>query len=566
MTDDKKYNTEKQFHSALADWAVQPSPGLWDKVEARLDDEGKKRPVIWIWMLGALLFLAGAAAIAWYFYPRNQAPREYFVNNGVPLAQENVAIANSNKNTLSDSAKISLQLQADSINNTTTEQAKPITSQTTVQKSSAIKTTDNSPAINTTHVTTVTHNVSVAPKNNSTTYTSLKNTSIKKDSVTHTTVLNKIQTPVTTVISNKTSKPSATNEPAATKAKSATAKTTTDSINKTKDKQEAVTNTTAKSTSPPVKAPVTKTINTDSITNAQKAITLAKKNDSIQAINKVNANIAAQKKADSLKADSVQIAKKDSVKKDTVKKTTTSTDTTHHAALPSLFSIAIYYSPEIARNDVTSHSTTFNMQNAVPNLRYSFGAKFSLSFGKFELNAGIAYSQLHQTFGLDTVSFSRYISQPLIINTSLGNLSVPAAQLMAGINPAPWVVTVHDHYQYNETVNYINMPINARLNFGAGKFKPYVTAGINLQYAISESAALDVNKDKGVDLNLTYTSLNVNTFNIGFSAGAGLEYNIIKRLSVYVEPNARLNTLPLSGNDKSLNYYLGCQGGIKLGL
>ena len=112
------------------------------------------------------------------------------------------------------------------------------------------------------------------------------------------------------------------------------------------------------------------------------------------------------------------------------------------------------------------------------------------------------------------------------------------------------------------------MPVNARLNFSIGKFTPYVTAGINLQYAVSENAALDVVKDmgKGLDLNLTYSSLNVNTCNIGFSAGGGLEYNIVKRLSVYVEPNARLNTLPLSGNDKSLNYYLGCQGGIKLGL
>ena len=564
MTDDKKYNTEKLFHTALANMEVQPSPDIWDKVEARLDDEGKKRPAIWIWTLGALLFLAGAVAIAWYFYPRNQALREYFVNSGVALAQGNVAISNSTVNTLSDSAKISLQQQADSINNTATGQAKPITSQTIVQKSSATTTPNKSSANNNAHITTVTHNAVVVPKNNSTTYTSLKNAPAKKDSVTHTTAINKTQTPLTTVASNKTIKPVAANEPVITKAKSIATKNNTDTINK--DKQATLSNTTVKSTSPPVKALVTKSINTDSIANAQKAIALAKKNDSIQAANQATSTIAVQKKLDSLKTDSIQIAKKDSAKKDTVKKIANSTDTAHHGALPSLFSIAIYYSPEIARNDVTSHSTTFNMQNAVPNLRYSFGAKFSLSFGKFELNAGIAYSQLHQTFGLDTISFSKNISQPLIINTSLGNLAVPAGPLMAGVSPAPWVVTIHDHYQYNETVNYINMPINVRLNFGIGKFTPYVTAGINLQYAISENAVLDVIKDKGVDLNLTYSSLNVNAFNIGFSAGAGIEYNIVKRLSVYIEPSARLNTLPLSGNDRSHNYYLGCQGGIKLGL
>ncbi|HTA82239.1 MAG TPA: hypothetical protein VK783_04885 [Bacteroidia bacterium] len=563
IEENKHNNTEKLFHNALANMEVQPSPALWDKVEARLDDENRKRPALWIWLVGSLLFITGAVAIGWYFYPRNQALREYFVNSGVALAQGNVAISNNTVNTLSDSAKISLQQQDDSINNTATEQAKPITSQTIVQKSSATSTPNKSSANNNAHITTVTHNALVVPKNTSTTYTSLKNTPVKKDSVTHITAINKTQTPVTTVANNKTIKPVAANEPVIAKPKSIATKNNTDTIYK--DKQATLSNTTVKSTSPPVKALVTKSINTDSIANAQKVVSLAKKNDSIQVANKVIAN-NAQKKADSLKADSAQIAKKDSAKKDTVKKVTTSTDTSHHAALPSLFNIAIYYSPEIARNDVTSHSTTFNMQNAVPNLRYSFGAKFSLSFGKFELNAGIAYSQLHQTFGLDTISFSKNILQPLIINTSLGNLAVPVGPLMAGVSPAPWVVTIHDHYQYNETVNYINMPINARLNFGIGKFTPYVTAGINLQYAISENAVLDVIKDKGVDLNLTYSSLNVNAFNIGFSAGAGIEYNIVKRLSAYVEPNARLNTLPLSGNDKSLNYYFGCQGGIKLGL
>jgi len=564
IEENKHNNTEKLFHNALANMEVQPSPALWDKVEARLDDENRKRPALWIWLVGSLLFITGAVAIGWYFYPRNQAPREYFVNKNVLLAQENVAITNSNATTLSDSAKMSLQQQVDSINNTEAEQAKPITSQTIVQKSSATTTPNKLSVNNTAHITAVTHNTVATPKDNSTTYTSLKNSPVKKDSATHTTAINKTQTQVTNVASNTTIKPSVTNEPETHKSPGAK-NNAGDSINQNNITQS--TTTIHKNTSSLLNAVAEKPLNKDSIAGALLAAIQAKKNDSIKQAKETTANkILQQKKTDSLKSDSIQIAKTDSTKKDSAKKITAAKDSSHHLALPSLLSIAIYYSPEIARNDVTSHSTTFNMQNAVPNLRYSFGVKFGLSFGKFELNAGIAYSQLHQTFGLDTISFSKNISQPLIINTSLGNLAVPVGPLMAGISVAPWLVTVHDHYQYNETVNYINMPINARLNFGIGKFIPYVTAGINLQYAISENAVLDVIKDKGVDLNLTYSSLNVNAFNIGFSAGAGIEYNIVKRLSVYVEPNARLNTLPLSGNDKSLNYYFGCQGGIKLGL
>jgi hypothetical protein len=564
VTENTENRNDKLFHDALAEWEAQPSPAIWDKIEAVLDEEDKRRPAIWWWVMGVLFLIMGSTAV-WYFWPKEEAPRQYSVHGSSlenplkPGIDSSFAINYRQHSSIPDSVKQDLQKQADSINSptaiaaankNTVVQQKPVTRTNTSALTASSTPVHNIPvgvsvSTNTTRPKTITNNSVVV---------TTKSTPIKKDSA-------------STPSHKKTEQPIVASTAKPAQPKSTAQKTTpkTDSI-KNPQQQTATPLVVATNTIPPTNTEVKKTSTKDSVPITQNTNPVIKKNDSVQATTQTTTNKIVQKKTDSLKTDSItKAAKKDST--NTVKTGTQPKDSAHPLIPPHLFSIAIYYAPEIARNDATVNNTMFNIQNTKTNLRYSMGAKFGMSFGnKLELNIGLAYSQFNQSLGPDTVSFSKNITQPFIFNSSLGDMSVPAATMMAGYAPPPWVSRVHYNYQYSQSIQFINIPINARMNFGMGKLKPYATAGINIQYALSTSATLDLLKEAGVTDELTYSNLNVTKLNIGTSIGIGLEYSITKHLSAFIEPDARLNLLSLSGSTKSTNYFAGCQGGIKIGL
>lgn len=565
MTENTENRNDKLFHDALAEWEAQPSPAIWDKVEAVLEEEDKRRPAIWWWVMGVLLLLMGSVS-AWYFWPRQQLPREYFFqgpsteNTLPPTNDSSFAINYRQHSSIPDSVKQDLQKQADSINSSTV--IATINKNTAVPQKLVANTNTSSASLTPVHntpvgITTSTNTTHPKIIPNNSVATNTKSNPLKKDSAS-TPSRKKTEQPIVASIakpvhSESTAQPSKNTRPE------------TDSIKKPQQSQviQAVsTNTTI----PSVNTEPKKTSVKDSVPVTQTANPVTKKNDSAKVTTQTAANKPEQKKVDSLKTDSIaKAAKKDST--NIAKTGTQPKDSVHPLMPPHLFSIAIYYAPEIARNDATVNNTMFNIQNTKTNLRYSIGTKFGLSFGtKFELNIGLAYSQYSQSLGPDTVSFSKNITQPFIFNSSLGDMSVPAATMMAGYAPPPWVSRVHYNYQYSQSIQFINIPINARMNFGIGKLKPYATAGINIQYALSTSATLDLLKEAGVTDVLTYSNLNVTKLNIGTSIGIGLEYSITKHLSVFIEPDARLNLLSLSSSTKSTNYFAGCQGGIKIGL
>ncbi|HSY76109.1 MAG TPA: hypothetical protein VK890_04590, partial [Bacteroidia bacterium] len=122
MTEDNQNKTDKLFHDALADMEAQPSPAIWDKVEAVLDGKDKRRPIAWWWWTGAFILLVGSAA-AWYFWPTQNVPREYFIQglsqdgSLKPSNDSSFATNYRVKNVLPNEVRQELQRQADSINN-----------------------------------------------------------------------------------------------------------------------------------------------------------------------------------------------------------------------------------------------------------------------------------------------------------------------------------------------------------------------------------------------------------------------------------------------------------------
>ncbi len=561
MLEEDKNITDKLFHDTLAEWEAQPSPTIWDKVEAMLDED-KRRPAAWWWVAGLILLLTGVVA-TWYFWPKPIVPKQYSAlkvktQDSLTIIGDSLLEVNHLMfQAMLDSNMKGLQQQVDSINNNTTASSlsktnsiptKPtftINTSPIITKTPAIRTSTLSPTANV--INTTATKKSITPNNTS----ASKIISTGKDST-----ITKSTRPIATETKEpKKAQPAIQNESITTANKEPTQKIA-ESITEKTQTPITLANTNNTNTS------VAKSQPTDSIVPPKPSNSMADKLDSINAIVKK----LQQQKIDSVKNDSIaQKTKKDSA----INKQANATqpkDSTKPAMLPDLFSISIYFAPEIAKNDVTANNSKFNVQNAKPAIKYSAGVKFSINLSsKFEVNIGLSYSEYSQSLSPDTVTFSRSITQPFIFNTSLGDLSVPAATMLQGFYPAPWITQLRMHYQYTETVKFINMPINARVNFGVGKLKTYVTAGVNLQYTAGSNATLTLLKENETD-QLSYTNLSAGKFNIAASIGIGAEYKLVKHLSVFVEPNTRMNMLPISNSNKSLNYFIGCQGGLKLEL
>ena len=67
-------------------------------------------------------------------------------------------------------------------------------------------------------------------------------------------------------------------------------------------------------------------------------------------------------------------------------------------------------------------------------------------------------------------------------------------------------------YQYSQTIQFMNIPINERLNITTGKFKTYVAIGMNVQYALGEKAEVGLIKELETN-GVNYNSLNTTKLN-----------------------------------------------------
>jgi hypothetical protein len=229
------------------------------------------------------------------------------------------------------------------------------------------------------------------------------------------------------------------------------------------------------------------------------------------------------------------------------------------------FSIAGYGSPELYMNRIKSYSGPYDVKSEKTNPRLNTGARFGICFkDKLEVSLGCAYSQISQEFHPETLFFPKTISQPKVFNSSLGDMVVPVSTMLSSFNMLAPVPDFKCEYQYSQTVQFLNVPLTARFNFGKGRFKGYVNTGVNIQYAFSQHGTLELLKENETD-RLDYNSLDVRKINYAVMLGGGLEFRMVKHLSVFLEPNARLNLLPVTNGTtvQSSASYIGAAAGIK---
>jgi hypothetical protein len=189
---------------------------------------------------------------------------------------------------------------------------------------------------------------------------------------------------------------------------------------------------------------------------------------------------AALKKADSLKSVTTTSSllvtpatRKDSLNPvtgtDSLKSTaqaasslphTPKTDSSKPAsASPFLFVLSGYGSPELTMNRVMSNTGVFDVKSEKQNPRVGGGLKFSLCFrDKVVVTLGVAYSQNHQEMSPQLVIISKTQSKPFLFNSTYGDMAVPAATMLSSFNQAAPVPAFHCKYQYNQTVQYIQIP------------------------------------------------------------------------------------------------------------
>lgn len=560
MKDEDKHNEEmdKLFQGAFAQWEPKPEPAAWDKMEARLNRRRRKRVGI---LISSILLLGIVGT--WYFWPNSRLNKENIVNDS--SSANSAKQLNSNiTTTVNSSAVSSVKDSKEPVTNTNT-QVQPSTSHTisAENKSNTPSAKVMSSETNTTSSIQANDNRTVlTKKKKNTNYVVVpKSIAMNSGSSTATGSHKKNKT-----VSEKSN---AVNQNVAGKSE----------INVSETKKDAQQSTTTVTNNPSVVSNSNETdANVADNKNKQSTTTLPATKDTTTSIVITAANKAVMESSD-LKQDKKQAEKNSNtevIKKDSAiqnayavakKDSTVKQNGEQHK-----LSVSIYGSPEIGENNVTSTNAQFNIQDARSTVRISAGAKLNIKLSdNFELNIGLSYSQYNQSNKVDSAWLVKSDSIPYVFATSLGNMSIPDSSMIpSGIIFFQPRSKFGVAYKYTETVSFINMPINAKYTFGNGKLRPYITAGLNLQYVLSEKASLEVIREYSssqiIDQHFTYNSLDVTKFNFGPSAGAGLEYILTDRLDIYLEPNARLNMLHFSSSANSTNYFIGCQAGVRIGL
>ncbi|HXC04015.1 MAG TPA: outer membrane beta-barrel protein, partial [Bacteroidia bacterium] len=230
------------------------------------------------------------------------------------------------------------------------------------------------------------------------------------------------------------------------------------------------------------------------------------------------------------------------------------------------FFVSGYYSPELYRNSIHSNTGVQAVKNEMTNPRGSGGLHFGICFpDKLEVSMGCSLSMTNQELHSQPISFPKNITQPFVFNSSLGDMAVPASTMLSSFSPLAPVTNFRFNYQYSQNVQYVNIPLSIGYHVPRGRFTASVSAGINIQYLLSQHSTLELLKENERDV-LTYDDLDIRKLNYGLCLGLGAEYSIRKRLSVYLSPSCRYNLLSVTNHSavQSSALFLGAEGGVRL--
>jgi hypothetical protein len=568
------------FRQTFGEAEVSPSSDVWTNVEAQLDGKPKRRPGAWLWFgLGLFILLSGLGVT--YHLLSDTSTQPALASNRPAAHALSKSVSPDSSRTAPQSTATATETQPEKTNSTENSSA---------QDKSAVKTEGETPA--STSESTPEKSVarsSVAQKTKTTSVSSDQVDVSSSSAMSHHPTQSKAE-PRTNVTSPKTLA-TELNTPVLTDSKTASNASTAEKIavkpvntpqpvqeiagksslpvSGGSKKEETIGTSSAAQSVPPANVDQHKNEESESASTA-----VAKKPETVPAVNpeKGAENKTTPSTAGTpVKKDSLPLAKKEDSLKPNLSKPPVSTSAASTDSLSKsiyLISISGFGSPELNLGENSPNSSALSGGSEVRNPRVASGLKAGIAFrDKLEISIGCAYSQVNQEFAPQTFYFPRQLNgQPFIFNSSFGDMSVPASTMLSGYSPLapPSITQFRARYQYTQTIQYLNIPIEATLHFGHKRLGFFVSGGLNLQYAFSEKATLELLKENETD-RIDYSSLQVQKLNYALQLGLGVEFKFTKHLGVYLEPNGRYNFLPQSTNTtiKSTNYFVGSAAGLK---
>lgn len=95
--DERRINIDEFFRRQLNDRPETPPPAVWEALEERLDDRGRKKafPVWWFWTIAGILFISASVMIAGNMYKPQVAQQDIAHNMPLPASKQELMPAPS---------------------------------------------------------------------------------------------------------------------------------------------------------------------------------------------------------------------------------------------------------------------------------------------------------------------------------------------------------------------------------------------------------------------------------------------------------------------------------------
>ncbi len=280
-------------------------------------------------------------------------------------------------------------------------------------------------------------------------------------------------------------------------------------------------------------------------------------------------------------------------------------------------SAEVYYSPDYVNNHLkkntdytgTASQDINDYENSEAAFSYSTGVNVFYDLGsKWSIGSGIAYSTFSQTAVYNTISvIADTIYQDVhgrgdpqqgggggshgggshggghggghggsnphrpppgngdnhyVVNTPCGAIDLykePPHQNSGNLQNGD---TLKIKTETSESIQFINVPLMVRYNFGNNKFKYFVSGGGSVNFVRGDQVKVVVND--------SYTETNehdgLKSMNYSLTLGIGVQYNFYRRVNVFLNPTFRYSITPVNQYNPmdAYPYFIGIGAGLSV--
>lgn len=172
----------------------------------------------------------------------------------------------------------------------------------------------------------------------------------------------------------------------------------------------------------------------------------------------------------------------------------------------------------------------------------TYGGEFKAEYNFIKnLSASIGVGYQSHSIQKDSTrfTFSKYMTNDYIVNSSFGPMAIDNGTLMQGFFMIAPVDSFFAAYKYTSTIQSINVPLQLNWYFlNKSRIKLSGCLGINTNYIISQQSRLTLIKEHHVD-DIYYKSIQSNKINGILLLSLGCDVRLTKRLYFTLAPSYR---------------------------